>query len=1125
MNLIKLLYISLIIILCPTLGYAQKKTLTLEMSNAPLSDILIKIEKNTGYYFQYSKQVIDVRQKRTLKVKNQPIEVAMDSLLKGTNIRYQIKKKQIILNNIKEKEKKEIKKILNTTKGIVLDSKSREPIIGASITMEGEQKGTISNTDGCFEIETPEDSRIKISYIGYLTQLVTPQKNGTLEVLLSENTQMIDEIVVVGYGSMAIRNLPNAIAQVKPDKIPQTSISNVNQLFVGRAAGMQALITSTQPDGKVNVSIRGGDNPIFVVDGVVMPNESIATNGGETGLPSNVNRSGLAGINPMDIESIEVLKDASAAIYGISAANGVILITTKKGKEGAPSITYDGNFSFVWNCPYLDVLDTQEYMDMANIFSKENYLYNKKQYPYGSSSYDGKWTSLFSESDKTNATTTNWKDYVLNQGYITKHNITVSGGTSKFKYYLGGGYLDQDGTVSKSSMTKYTFRGNLTLELFPFLNLSSSFSANQNIYNNSMVGTDTGNRGNVAGSALNSALLYPPYLSLKQKDDTYTIFKSIPNPKAMEAINDKTKEHGYNLNFTANLKLYKDMLYLKGIYGMNQENMRRSIFIPSNVYFSRMYKSRGNIQSERRLTQTLEVMLMFSRQMFDIVHVDALAGMGKYLESSEGYGISYEDVHDAINEHDISSAEGKIYPTSHTQKNERRSQFFKVGFDILDKYVVSATLRRDGADKFFPGNKYALFPSMSVAWKISNENFLKDISWINLLKLRASWGKTGQDNLGSSLYATYAPNRFKVNFSDNTIVNIPYVSIGPNYPDVSWQKTSMRNIGADFYLLHNRISGSIDFFRNDITRLLGYASNSPLAIYGSRPINGGHYYRKGWEIALNTQNLTGAISWNTQLTLSQTKAYWKQRLPNYDYQTYQKRNHEPMDAYYFYNVTGIINSDRSNMPESQKTLQAEAQLPGCPIIEDRNRDGKIDEKDVCMRDNSPDLYVGFNHTFTYKNFELSFFMYGQFGIQKYNIAYSAAQAGPLAIDYPENTNRFAYRLWNSQTNPTGSRPGLAFNKMGALPGNAWVNVDIENASFLRMSNITLAYNLNGNILGSLQKYICNIRVYTDIQNPFILTKFKGFDPEIYTGGGGADGASRGEYPQTRSLSFGASVTF
>lgn len=217
-------------------------------------------------------------------------------------------------------------------------------------------------------------------------------------------------------------------------------------------------------------------------------------------------------------------------------------------------------------------------MELANVFNKENYLYNKKQYPYGPDEYDGKWSPLFSETDRLNPRNTNWKDYVLKSGYITKHNLTISGGTSKVRYYLGGSYLDQEGTVLNSGMTKYTFRGNIGVELFPFLNLTSAFNANQNIYSNCMVGTDTGNRGDVAGSALTSALLYPPYLPLTQDDGSYTIFRSIPNPKAMEDIADKTKENGYNLNFTANLKLYKDILSIKGIYGMNQENMRRSIF-------------------------------------------------------------------------------------------------------------------------------------------------------------------------------------------------------------------------------------------------------------------------------------------------------------------------------------------------------------------------------------------------------------------------------------------------------------------------------------------------------------------------------------------------------------------
>lgn len=329
-----LLLSFLMAVLSPNPVSAQNNsTLTLSVSDTPLNEILNKIEKKTSYSFQYSTQVIDVRQKRSIHVRNQPIEAVLNILLKGTDIQYHIKGKQIILNA----RKKETKKAPEKSKGIVMDSKTREPIIGASITVEGEKTGAISDIDGRFEIEAPEHSKLCVSYMGYATQLVPVKANSLLEIWMSEDTKVIDEVVVVGYGAVSRKNLTTAIAQVKPEKIPQAATSNISQLLMGRAAGLQTVVNSTQPDGKVNISIRGGENPIYVVDGIVMPGDAISTNGGETGLPSNVNRSGLAGLNPADIESVEILKDASAAIYGIGAANGVILITPRKGKKALPA--------------------------------------------------------------------------------------------------------------------------------------------------------------------------------------------------------------------------------------------------------------------------------------------------------------------------------------------------------------------------------------------------------------------------------------------------------------------------------------------------------------------------------------------------------------------------------------------------------------------------------------------------------------------------------------------------------------------------------------------------------------------------------------------------------------------
>lgn len=526
----------LIVLLSTGIGWAQNEKITLHLDNVSLEHVLSKIEEKTAYSFQYSKQVIDVRQKRTIHVDKQTIHNVLETLLKGTSIQYQIKNRQIILS-----AKKTVKTNTKMLKGIIKDRKTGEPIIGASIAVEKESIGAISDINGNFAINVSADKKIVVSYIGYESQVLDVLDKSFLEIYLSEDIKLIDEVVVVGYGSVSKKNLTTAIAQVKTDKISQAGTSHVNQLLMGRAAGLQATVNSMQPDGKVNISIRGGGNPIYVIDGIVMPNNALSGNCGQVGLPNNIDRNGIANLNPADVESVEILKDASAAIYGIGADNGVILITTKKGKEGAPNIVYDGSYSFVRNYPYLDVLNSKEYMELANVFNKENYLYNNKQYPYGTTPYDGKWKPQFTEADMQNATDTDWKDLVLRNGFLTKHNLTISGGHSKFKYYLGGSYLKQQGTVSRSGMTKYSVHGNLGLDLFPFLNLTSVFNANQNTYDNGIIGTDTGNQGDVAPSVLTSALLYPSYLPVKQDDGSYTIFRNIPNPKAMEDIVDYSK--------------------------------------------------------------------------------------------------------------------------------------------------------------------------------------------------------------------------------------------------------------------------------------------------------------------------------------------------------------------------------------------------------------------------------------------------------------------------------------------------------------------------------------------------------------------------------------------------------
>ncbi|SBW03800.1 SusC/RagA family TonB-linked outer membrane protein [uncultured Dysgonomonas sp.] len=1103
-------------------SYSQTTNLTLNMENVSVEEVLNQIERQTEFRFLYNKNLVDVNRKVSVSLNRKNITEVLSQLFRNSNTSYTIKDRQIVLSHSDTVNDFPQQDVIPVT-GIIHDQDGM-PLPGVSIVLKGTTNGTMSDPDGRFSINAPANSTLLITYVGFVPQEIKVNNKKEINIVLNEDTKLLEEVVVVGYGTVLRKNLTTSISSVKTDDISKAANSNMSQLLLGRAAGLQATIASPQPGGNVNLSIRGAGDPIYIVDGVMMPAGSLEVGAGKTGLPSSVNRAGLAGLNPSDIESVEILKDASASIYGIGASNGVVLITTKKGKEGKPRIVYEGNFSVVKNRSYLNVLDAQEYMNLANVFNKENYLYNKNMYPYGENTFDNNWTPVFTPQQIQAAQTTDWKDYVLKTGSIWNQNITINGGTDALRYYLGGNYYKYDGSVANAGMERYALRTNISSQLLPFLKLTAIVNVNQNNYTNSSVGADSGNQGDHGSGALQAALSYPSNMPLKDENGKYSIYQNIPNPQAMLDINDRTKTNGFYTNFAIDVDVIKNMLAVKLLYGINKENADRSTYIPSDLYFGQMYKSRGHLGYSKRQNETLEATLSFQKQFGELMRVDAVVGMGKYLENFSGMDISYENANDQINNDNIGAADGPFYPSSFRGKNEKRSQFARASVDLLDRYVLAGTLRRDGTDKFFPDKKYSYFPSVSLAWKLSNESFMKGLSFVNLLKIRGSYGQTGSDNLGTALYGLFSPSENHIKFGGNSITYIPYLMIGADYPDVSWEKTKMKNIGLDFSLFRDRVWGSFDIFRNDVTRLLGEAPTAPLGMLGVRPINGGHYKRVGWDASVNTNNMqTPQFKWTSLITLSKYNILWVERMPNYDYQVYQKRKNEPMNAYYYYNVTGIINMDRSNMPESQKTLPLDAQKPGYPIIEDRNGDGRITTEDIHMENAVPDIYVGFGNTFTYKDFDLDIFMYGQFGLKKYNYAYAWALPGELSKLNPPNSNEYAYTIWNSQTNPNGARAGIASMKTVSLPGNAQTNTDIQNASFLRVRNITFGYNLNGRKLGDLGKYVTNIRLFADVQNPFLFTNYDGFDPEINTGGGSSK--AKAEYPQTVTYSFGAKITF
>lgn len=1118
----------LFVLLCVCIPVtAQNSQITINAKDVTLKSVIEQIEKQTDYHFIYNKNIVDLGKHVTVQATNESLKNVLLQMFSDSDVVFSVEKKQIILSkktpDTKNKGESNVSQYKVKVHGVVADTNG-DPLVGVSITSKTVSGGVTTNIDGEYSWEVPAGTTINFSYVGFdpIGRKVT--KSGELNIRMNENSQLLNEVVVTGYGATTRKNLTTSIATVKTDKIQKAAVSNVNSLLLGRAAGIQATESSTQPGGGINISVRGGGTPVYVIDGVVVPNYSLEPGSGNVALPNSINRSGLQGLNPNDIESIEVLKDASAAIYGIGAADGVILITTKKGAEGKPTVTYDGSYTWKKSYKMPEFISGAEYMNFVNLFNKEYYLIDHNQYPYGSAAYDNKWVPIFSQKQIDSAPNHDWVNDELKPGYVTNHNVAVSGGTQSIKYYLGLNYYNEDATVRNSNMERFALRTNVSAQLCKFIKFTTIANINQNKYRNSTNGSDQGNLGDQGAGALYSAESYPSYLTPYDEDGNYTQFGRVPNPVALRNILDNTNFTSWYVNFALDIDIIKNMLSFRGVYGANQDITERDSYIPSDVYFALQRKSRGNVGYAKHLNTTLEGFLNFQYKFGEIVDLSAMVGMGRYIDKGNGFNVSYENANDRLNSESVEKADGPFYPSSYKFENEKRSQFGRITGDFLNRYVISASVRRDGTDKFFPGKKYSWFPSVSLAWKIHEESFIRDITWINMLKLRASYGETGSDNLGSSLYKVITTTREDVKFDGNSVTYIPYISSGDNYTDVSWQKTVMKNIGLDFSLLHDRLSGSIDIFRNDITRMLGYDATELLGMYGSRPVNGGHFRREGIDINLNSTNInTKDFKWTSTLTLSHYNTEWVERMANYDYQVYQKRDHESTNAQYYYNQLGYVNADRSNLPESQRSLGTAACMPGATIIEDTNGDGIITVEDVQYYNATPKLYYGLGNSFQYKNFDLDIFFYGVLGQKKWNSTLGYAYYYPSSVD-AANVTTYIYQTWNSQTNngENARFPGVAQQRV-SLPGNVGVKTtSFQDASFLRVRNITLGYTLPAKVMDVFNGYIKSIRVYVDFQNPFTFTKYEGNDPEIDTGTGNLN---HGLFPQNRSYTCGLKLVF
>jgi TonB-linked SusC/RagA family outer membrane protein len=999
-------------------------------------------------------------------------------------------------------------------KGTVVD-KQGEPIIGANVSAKGTTNGTITDINGGFSLNIPEKSVLIISYLGYITQEISVGNNAVFNIVLQEDTKTLDEVIVIGYGTSRKKDITGSVASVRADDLNIVASPNVTQMLQGKVAGMSAIQSSAQPGAGMNITIRGAaspsgsNDPLYVIDGVPLQSNS----SGDPGLfgidyKHGTDRSPLNTINPSDIESIEVLKDASAAaIYGASAANGVVLITTKSGKSGKVKVDYRGAYTHQIRKDYPEVLDALNFREQVNFWSKEYYLYNNKMGVYGNNAIDlNGYNPIFANVNDYQANT-NWIDEVSRQGYIVDQNLSVNGGNEKTKYFFSYNFYDNVGMFNQSEMLRHSIRMNLDQEFSK--RLKAGIKVNySNVTNYS---TSVGPQGQ-GDNMLKDAFSYAPDIPVKDENGKYSrsYDQLINNPASFNEVEDKTITERIFIAPNFDLKLL-DGLSLKGVGGYDTQSSTRQFYIPVSAnQTGAMANGFANASFAKVINLSGEAYFNYDKVFNDIHRVSAVLGAGYYKTQNEGFGAAaFGFFTDAFSYDNLGIANDKEREQLKSWKGERTklSQFARLNYSLMDKYILTLTARRDGSSYFAKNNKWAFFPSISAAWRIKEENFMQGLATLSDLKLRAGYGTVGNENvLGVNALSLYQSG---YNYLIGNTVHTGLALTQIENPNLKWETNYTINVGIDYGFFNQRLSGSIEYFYRGVRDLLDYQQLPGNNAVGRVAANIGETKSEGFEFSLRSENLTHEqLKWSTTLNVSYFKANWVKRNPEVALADYIGEKDE-LDAIYGWKTDGIIIS-KEDIP----SYMPNANIGNVKYV-DHNGDGVLDSKDVVKLGNkTPRWFIGLDNTFSYKGFDLNFYLYSALGYKKTRGQIPDASTLGNHGSAPGNTYTTVGEVWNSQTG-TGWIPGIATNPYDSSNPTGTNNFYLMDGSYLKLKSITLGYTLPQSAFKS-SNFIQNARFFIDAQNVFTITNYYGFDPELYTDN---------PYPQALSLTFGINLSF
>lgn len=743
--------------------YAQTTKLSVSAKEETLENVLKQIEKQSEFLFFYNLEEINKNEKISISKKNANIQDVLDAITAKTGLKYTIKDRHVVLTSAAAEPYVPVLQQVRKVTGTVNDSYG--PIVGANIVEKGSTNGTTTDMDGNFSIEVPENATLQVSFIGYVLQEVSVKGKSSINVLLKEDTQALEEVVVVGYGTMKKKDLTGAVASIKMDDAPVGTISTVSHALAGKAAGLQVSAVSAQPGGGTNFRIRGAasvnasNDPLIIIDGfpISTPNEDkIKTGKYSSGTTDNI----LASINPNDIESIEVLKDASStAIYGARAGNGVIIITTKKGKTGAPKVTYSGTASVQTLANSYDMLDAKDFMIQSNRYQYEQWIKDNKIGIYGGrneSDASSPYIPRYTDAQISNpANDTNWFDEITRTGFQTQHNISINGGTDMTKYLISGNFFKQDGVVKNNDMERYTGRMNLEQVISKYVKVGVNLTLSRNQMNNVPLGSGQ----NENASIMVAAAQFNPILGIRDENGEYILNEEaafLPNPVSLLDITDKTTKERLLATSFIEVKPIKD-LTLKANLGIDRNYQKHKVYLPKTTLYGAKKDGQADIAQYDKSDYLLELTANYAKQ-FGNHNLNALVGYSfqRFTDESLSAGNSQFLIDGFLYNNLGAGAYPKPSVGSSASKDEMASFFGRVNYTFKDRYLLTATLRADGASNFAQNNRWGYFPSVALGWRFTEEEFMRPLT--NVLsngKLRLSFGQTGNSNIGNKAISYY----------------------------------------------------------------------------------------------------------------------------------------------------------------------------------------------------------------------------------------------------------------------------------------------------------------------------------------------------------------------------------